>query len=81
MGEVDAGPAAPAKPMPDLTALEAALARLLNRQKAVLSFGGRDGPVQIEYAPKPALILAGRGAILRTTAQLAAHMDFELHLA
>ena len=29
----------------------------------------------------PALILAGRGAIFRTTAQLAAQMDFELHLA
>jgi len=68
-------------PAPDIAALEAALARLLGRQKTVLSFAGRDGPVQIEYAPKPALILAGRGAILRTTAQLAAHMDFELHLA
>ena len=68
-------------PAPDLTVLEAALARLLNREKTALSFSGRDGPVQIEYAPKPALILAGRGAIFRTTALLAAHMDFELHLA
>ena len=68
-------------PTPDLAALEAALARLLHRQKTVLSFVGRDGPVHIEYAPKSSLILAGRGAILRTTAQLAAHMDFELHLA
>ncbi|MDC3368100.1 hypothetical protein OAV83_00575 [bacterium] len=48
-------------PAPDIAALEAALARLLGRQKTVLSFAGRDGPVQIEYAPKPALILAGRG--------------------
>ena len=68
-------------PAPDLAVLEAALTHLLHRQKTVLSFAGRNGPVQIEYAPKPALILAGRGAILRTTAQLAAHMDFELHLA
>ena len=68
-------------PAPDLAGLEAALAHLLHRQKTVLSFAGRNGPVQIEYTPKPALILAGRGAILRTTAQLAAHMDFELHLA
>ena len=68
-------------PAPDLALLETALARLLSRQKTVLAFEGRDGPVQIEYAPKPALILAGRGAIFRTTAQLAAHMDFELHLA
>ena len=68
-------------PAPDLAVLEAALTHLLHRQKTVLSFAGRNGPVQIEYAPEPALILAGRGAILRTTAQLAAHMDFELHLA
>ena len=68
-------------PAPNLFVLEAALARLLNRQKTALSFAGRDGTVQIEYAPKPALILAGRCAIFRATAQLAAHMDSELHLA
>ena len=67
-------------PAPNLFVLEAALARLLNRQKTALSFAGRDGTVQIEYAPKPALILAGRCAIFRATAQLAAHMDSELHL-
>jgi len=68
-------------PAPDLAVLEAALTRLLNRQKTVLAFEGQGGPVQIEYVPKPALILAGRGAIFRTTARLAAQMDFELHLA
>ena len=68
-------------PAPDLAVLEVVLARLLNRQKTVLSFMGRNGWVHIEYAPKPRLILAGRGAIFRTTAQLAAQMDFELHLA
>ena len=68
-------------PAPDLAVLEVVLARLLNRQKTVLSFMGRNGWVHIEYAPKPRLILAGRGAIFRTTAQLAAQMDFELYLA
>ena len=68
-------------PAPDLAVLEAALACLLNRQKTVLAFEGPGGPVQIEYVPKPALILAGRGAIFRTPAQLSAQMDFELHLA
>ena len=47
-------------PAPDLAVLEAALTRLLNRQKTVLAFEGQGGPVQIEYVPKPALILAGR---------------------
>jgi xanthine dehydrogenase accessory factor len=41
----------------------------------------KDGPLLFRYAPKPALVLAGRGAIFRTTAALAASMEFDLHLA
>jgi xanthine dehydrogenase accessory factor len=47
----------------------------------MLTFAAQSGSVRFQFAPKPALVLAGRGAILRTTASLAAHMDFELHIA
>ena len=75
-------------PAPNLNILSAALEALHGRDLATLSFTpeagltpcGRGG-LQFQYAPKPALVLAGRGAILRTTASLAASMDFELHVA
>jgi xanthine dehydrogenase accessory factor len=74
-------------PTPDADTLRRALAALRNRQVATLSVcpkmgvrAGANGPVRFRYAPKPALILAGRGAILGTTAKLAAQMDFELHI-
>ena len=75
-------------PEPELSALQRALDALRARQTASLSFcpdgglvSGPNGPTRFRYAPKPALVLAGRGAILRTTANLAAKMDFELHVA
>jgi xanthine dehydrogenase accessory factor len=75
-------------PAPDLKTLTDALDTLRARRTAVLSFcpengliAGPNGPKQFCYAPKPALVLAGRGAILRTTADLATKMDFELHIA
>jgi xanthine dehydrogenase accessory factor len=75
-------------PEPELSALLRALGALRARQAALLSFcsdggllAGTEGPTRFRYAPKPALVLAGRGAILRTTANLAAKMDFELHVA
>ncbi len=75
-------------PAPDLQILERALDALRARQTATLAFSPVDGllaqgkgPTRFHYAPKPALVLAGRGAILRTTAQLAAQMDFDLHIA
>ena len=68
-------------PAPNLEMLRAALEGLYARKMAELSFSTQSGFVRFQYAPKPALIPAGRGAILRTTASLAAHMDFELHIA
>jgi len=75
-------------PAPDLTILSDALDALRARQTASLSFSpngglmaGTNGPKRFRYAPKPALVLAGRGAILQATANLAAQMDFVLHVA
>jgi len=75
-------------PAPDLGTLRAARDALRARTSAVLSFcpdtgliAGGAGPVRFRYAPKPALVLAGRGAILRATADLAARLDFDLHIA
>lgn len=72
---------------PDLGTLEAAHAALKARQSVVLSFdiacglvADGNGPLLFRYAPKPALVLAGRGAIFRTTAALATSMAFDLHL-
>ena len=74
-------------PQPDLAALEAAHAALQARQAAELSFDidrglvpDSDGPLLFRYAPKPALVLTGRGTIFRTTAALATSMEFDLHL-
>lgn len=75
-------------PTPDLKTMRNALAIMLARETATLAFSSVDGllldsigPGSFRYNPKPALVLAGRGAILRTTTKLAAQMDFELHIA
>ena len=75
-------------PLPNLEILRHALDNLYARKAAKLSFCAKDGLVTdgngshcFSYAPKPALVLAGRGAIFRTAASLACEMDFELHLA
>ncbi len=68
-------------PAPNFEMLLGALKDLRARKLAVLTFAAQSGSVRFQYAPKPALVLAGRGAILRTTASLAAHMDFGLHIA
>ncbi len=75
-------------PLLDLKTLIGALDALRARQTATMSFcpdkgliASNYGPKRFCYAPKPALVLAGRGTILRTTADLAAKMDFELHVA
>ena len=67
-------------PTPNLEMLRAALEGLYARKMAGLSFATQSGFARFQYAPKPALILAGRGAILRTTASLAAHMDLSCTL-
>jgi len=75
-------------PAPKLEVLSGALEALRARAMTVMSFeadpelildGG--GALRFQYAPKPALVLAGRGPILRSTATLAEGMGFELHVA
>jgi xanthine dehydrogenase accessory factor len=75
-------------PAPKLEILSGALEALRAREMTVMSFaadpelildGG--GALRFQYAPKPALVLAGRGPILRSTATLAESMGFELHVA
>jgi xanthine dehydrogenase accessory factor len=75
-------------PKPAPQCLEVALVALRSRQTAHLSFSSergvvpaQEGEVHFSYAPKPALVLAGRGAILRMCAQFGALMDFDLHIA
>ena len=75
-------------PEPHLATLQRALDSLMARRIAKLAFSpieglltSEAGPTCFRYYPKVALVLAGRGAILRTTAKLAAQMDFDLHIA
>lgn len=79
-------------PAPDLSVLRQAFDALRQRQSAVLTFSQAHGLVaqsagvnpsdkQFTYAPKPRLLLVGRGAIMLTTAKLATQMDFELVIA
>ena len=75
-------------PTPDIRCLRNARDRLRQRQTAIMSFcpikgvqPQGQGAIDIRYAPQPRLVLAGRGAILRATANLAVQMEFELHIA
>ncbi|SFI50448.1 XdhC family protein [Jannaschia pohangensis] len=78
-------------PAPDAAALRAAHGDLVARRPARLSVGpttGVAGPegaaadaIVIRYAPKPRLVLAGRGAVFRATAALTAHAGMGLCLA
>lgn len=75
-------------PAPDLGTLIDARDALRARRTTSLAFcsvegllPGLAGPKLFHYAPKPALVLAGRGAILRKTAGVATEMDFDLHVA
>lgn len=75
-------------PAPDLGTLTDARDALRVRRSTSLTFcpdegllPGLAGPKRFHYAPKPALVLAGRGAILCKTACVAAEMDFDLHVA
>lgn len=68
-------------PKPDCKALLEADAKLKSREPARLSFvagGPGDEPMVIEYAPKPRVALAGRGAIFRATAEVAQSAGFEV---
>ena len=69
-------------PSPDVATLQKALADLDARRETQLTFSEKGGlvplghpvpqnAVTIVYAPKPKLVLAGRGAVFRATAKLA----------
>ncbi|MEM8591209.1 MAG: XdhC family protein [Pseudomonadota bacterium] len=64
-------------PKPDLHALARAYEDFKNRRIAYLTFEA-DERLTIEYAPKPHLVLAGRGAIFRSTAQVAKTAGFQV---
>lgn len=68
-------------PMPDLDVLSAAQKTLRARKPAQLSFeiGDDLGRLSVQYFPKPRVVLAGRGAVFRATAKLAALSGFEVH--
>ena len=67
-------------PAPGLEVLSKAYEQLRSRTPAQLSFETANGPDKlcIEYAPKPRVVLAGRGAVFRATAALAHSSGFEV---
>jgi len=69
-------------PSPDMDAIERAYRDLQNRTASTLCFAvpDRPEPICFEYTPKPRLCLAGRGAVFRATAQVAATAGFEVAL-
>ena len=69
-------------PHPNATALRTALDALQSRSTAELQFQcpKSERVITFQYAPKPRLILAGRGAVFRATARVAFAAGFELHL-
>ncbi len=69
-------------PAPDKEALLAAYTTLLARQPARLTFilpQDANAGITIEYQPKVALTLAGRGAIFRTTSKIADAIGFDVY--
>lgn len=71
-------------PAPDHAALEAAYAALRARESARLAVAlppegsAQAATIRFSYAPKPRLVIAGRGAVFRATAQIAHDAGFEL---
>ncbi|MEM6577598.1 MAG: XdhC family protein [Pseudomonadota bacterium] len=68
-------------PKPDPAALKTAYRKLAARTPAQLCFdtGGTSDLLTVEYAPKPKIVLAGRGAVFRATANMAGLSGFEVH--
>lgn len=66
----------------DAGQVRAAHAGLLARRAVRLTVqtGAAGGDFAFDYDPKPRLALAGRGAVFRAMARVAAAADFELHL-
>lgn len=68
-------------PSPDIEQLAQAHERLLDRQPAKMRFVLPQGDVvAFEYAPKPRLVLAGRGSVFRAVAQCGHAAGFEVGL-
>jgi xanthine dehydrogenase accessory factor len=67
------------EPDPDAATLRAALVKLKAREPAHLIKGIPGGDkLTLTYDPKPRLVLAGRGAVFRATAEVAASAGFEI---
>jgi xanthine dehydrogenase accessory factor len=68
-------------PAPAEAVLRHVHAELSARRAVAMPFALPDGATRsFTYAPKPRLALAGRGAVFRATAEVAAAAGFELHL-
>ncbi len=68
-------------PAPDQTQLSAAHADLVARKPAQMRFSVPEQEVmQFRYAPKPMLVLAGRGSVFRAVAQAGHAAGFDLAL-
>lgn len=70
-------------PAPDMAALAAADAALTARQPVTMTFqmpAPDTRSVSFSYAPKMRLVLAGRGAVFRATAQVGRSAGFQIYL-
>lgn len=69
-------------PAPDTVAVLRAHAQFTARKPVTLTFqsDGDEGPYNFTYVPRHRLVLAGRGAIFRSMAQIGHAMDFDIHL-
>jgi len=67
-------------PVPDHNAILAAAQDLAARQAVRLQFSAESMTKAFDYRPRDRLVLAGRGAVFRSVAQIGKATGFELHL-
>lgn len=67
-------------PAPNTEALTAAHGALVARQPATLRFERSEGEISFTYTPKMRLVLAGRGAVFRATAEVGKSAGFQIFL-
>ncbi|UWQ95311.1 XdhC family protein [Rhodobacteraceae bacterium M385] len=67
-------------PAPDTEALTAAHETLVARHPATLRFDWPEGAISFTYTPKMRLVLAGRGAVFRATAEVGKSAGFQIFL-
>lgn len=67
-------------PYPDTDAIISADAHFVARQPVTLAFQGEDLSLRFTYDPRHRLVLAGRGAIFRSMAQIGHAMGFDVRL-